>query len=184
MRNVRISGLVLLLIVLTLLPFPTQAQEQDLRQESRLHLAGPEDTPLGNQARLIAHLEDDQGNPLAGTPIVFTSPASFAGTVAEVDIAEIHTDEEGLAILDYQLRVEGPNQFIGRFHGNDVYRPAEASAVVLATGSAQLAQPAASLSLPFLGSWLVLAVLLSVWFVYLVVMLLISQIPGTNEQHN
>lgn len=184
MKNLSVGSLIILVIVLALLPVPTLAQEHDPRQESQLYLAGPEDIPLGNRARLIANLQDDQGNPVAGALIIFTSPASFAGSVAEVDIAEVQTDEAGVAILDYQLRVQGANQFIGRFHGSDVYQPAEASTIILATGTAQLAGPAGGLNLPFLGSWLVLAVLLGVWSVYLIVMLLISQLPGINGQHN
>jgi hypothetical protein len=182
MKNARVSSLLLLMSLVAIALVPGTALAQDPREETRLRIAAPEDVPLGNMARIIATLQDAQGNPIPDVPIVFTSPASFAGTVAEMDLGEVWTNAEGVALLDYGLRMEGQNQFIARFDGNDSYRPVEASATVSATGTAQLSQRSAGVEVPFLGAWTLVLVLIGVWSVYLVAMLLVSQIPDAGER--
>lgn len=178
MRHLRSTSLLLLITaVLVAVLAPGAVLAQGPREEPRIQVAGPEDVPLGNTARIMARLEDAQGNPIPNATIVFTIPTAFAGTVAEMNIGEAQTNAEGIAILDYQLRIEGQNQFIARFYGTDTYQPADDSAVVLATGTKQLAQRTEGVRVPVLGSWTLVVVLLGVWSVYLVVLFLVSQIP-------
>ncbi len=183
MKNARFGGLLLFIVLVALIVLdPGLALAQDAREETRLQVAAPEDVPLGNMARIMALLEDVQGNPISTAIIVFTSPGSLGGAVAEMDLGDVLTDAAGIAVLDYQLRVEGQNRFIARFHGNSSYQPAEASVEVVAIGTAQLSPRTAGVRVPFLGSWTLVAVLLGVWSVYLIVMLLVSQIPEASER--
>lgn len=176
------GSLLLLLCVALAALLPGSAAAQDPREATHLQVAGPEDVPLGNPARILAVLRDAQSNPIGEATIVFTSPVSFAGTAAEMELGEARTDVDGVALLDYQLRAEGRNQFIARFYGDRTYQPSQASAVVLATGTGQLARRSAGVEVPFLGSWTLVLVLLGVWSVYLVAMLLVSQIPEARQR--
>lgn len=161
---------------------PGIALAQDTREATRLQAAAPADVPLGNLASIMAKLEDAQGKAMPNATIVFSSPATFGGVVSEMELGEILTDMDGIAVLDYQLRIEGENQFIARYHGDDAHQPAEASVITQATGTAQLSERSAGVKVPFLGSWTLVLVLMGVWSVYLVVMILIIQIPETTRQ--
>ncbi len=142
-----------------------------------LTVAGPTEVPLGNRARMIAVLKDGEGNPIPGEVIRFTTPSTFAGVTSEMEIGDIATGEDGVATFDYQLRVGGANQFIARFYGTTAHPPAEARTEIVATGTAQLAQRSAGITVPFFGAWSIIVVVGVVWFVYLLVMRLVSQIP-------
>lgn len=142
-----------------------------------LTVAGPAEVPLGNRARMIAVLKDGEGNPIPGEVIRFTTPSTFAGVTSEMEIGDIATGEDGVATFDYQLRVGGANQFIARFYGTTAHPPAEARTEILATGTAQLAQRSAGVTVPFFGAWTIVAVVSVVWFIFLLVMRLVSQIP-------
>lgn len=170
------TALSLLALALLLAP-AASAQEQDNRQAAELVVAGPQDVPLGNPARLVAVLRDASGVPMAGARIAFTSPATFAGTVAEMKLGEVATDAEGVAILDYQLRTQGQNQFIARHYGDTTYQPAQASTVVTATGQAQLVQRSAGVEMPLAAPGTLIVVLGGVWTVYFLAMLLVAGIP-------
>jgi hypothetical protein len=174
--------LLLMSMALAVSLLPGAALAADPREETSLDLAAPEDVPLGNMARLLAILHDSHGRPITDARIAFASPASFAGTVAEMELGEARTNAEGVAALDYQLRVEGRNQFIARFHGDDEYQPVESSATTVATGTAQLSRRTAGVEVPVLGPWAIVLVLMSVWSVYLIAMLLVSQIPNAGER--
>lgn len=183
MTNTWVGMLLLLMpMALAVSLLPGVALAAGPREETRLEVAAPEDVPLGNMARIIAFLHDSQGRPIPAAGIVFTSPATFAGTVAEMELGEAQTDAGGVAILDYQLRVEGQNRFIARFHGNDGYQPSESSATTVATGSVQLSRRSAGVEVPVIGPWLIVLVLMGVWSVYLVAMLLVSQIPNAGRR--
>jgi len=158
------------------------AMAQDADSQTVLQFAGPDEVPVGNRARLLVILEDSRGMPIADAIILFTTPSLFAGTVAEMEIGTIVTDTDGLATLDYQLRVQGRNQFIARFHGDAEHQPAESRTEVIATGTAQLAERTAGVSVPFFGSWTLIVVIGAVWTVYLLVMRLVSQIPEDDLQ--
>ncbi len=142
-----------------------------------LTVAGPAEVPLGNRARMIAVLKDGEGNPIPGEVIRFTTPSTIAGVTSEMEIGDIATGEDGVATFDYQLRVVGANQFIARFYGTTAHPPAEARTEIVATGTAQLAQRSAGITVPFFGAWSIIVVVGVVWFVYLLVMRLVSQIP-------
>lgn len=167
----------LLAATAALLPAVASAQAPVSRQPVDLAVAAPEDVPLGNQARIVAVLRDAEGNPIPGASIVFASPAAFAGTIGEMEIGDALTDSEGIATLDYQLRIQGPNQFMARFYGDAIRQPAEAASVVQAAGQVQIAQRTAGVNLPVLGAWTIVAVLAGVWSVYFTALLLVTGIP-------
>lgn len=156
---------------------PGSVSAQQPNERTRLQVLGPPAVSLGSTSRMVALLQDAEARPIPDATIVFSSPASFGGTISEMELAAVVTNAEGIAILDYPMRAEGQNQFIARYYGDHNYRPAEAATVVVATGSEQLVQRTAGVRVPLLGSWALLAVLLGVWSVYLAVMLLVSQIP-------
>lgn len=176
-----VGAAVLLGFALVGLPGTAAAQPPDPRQPVALTVAGPEDVPLGNLARIMAILRDGAGNPIANARIVFTSPARFAGTVGEMALGEAVTDATGVATLDEQLRIEGSNQIIARFYGDDTRQPAQATTVIQATGRAQLVQRSAGLQVPLLGSWTLIVVIGAVWVVYFAAMLLVVGIPERQE---
>ena len=176
-----VGAAVLLGLALVGLPGTAAAQPPAPRQPVALTVAGPEDVPLGNLARIMVLLRDGAGNPIANARIVFTSPARFAGTVGEMALGEAVTDATGVATLDEQLRIEGPNQIIARFYGDDTRQPAQATTVIQATGRAQLVQRSAGLQVPLLGSWTLIIVIGAVWAVYFLAMLLVTGIPERQE---
>lgn len=165
-----------------LAPVVAQAQAPDPRQPVILTLAGPDDVPVGNQARLILEFRDQGGQPIAGARIAITSPATFAGTVGEMALGAVTTDAQGSASFDYRLRIQGRNQFIARYHGDENRQPVEARAVVDASGTAQLAQRTAGIAFPVPINWALIAVLVAVWSVYFVAMLLVAGIPEDARQ--
>ena len=182
LRTVCILGAALVVSIALLgLPDTATARQLDPRAPVTLTVAGPGDVPLGNLARIVAILRDGAGNPIVGARIVFTSPASFAGTVAEMALGEAVTDANGSVTLDEQLRIEGANQIIARFYGDETHQPAQAATVIQATGRIQIVQPGPVLQVPLLGSGTLIVVIVAVWIVYFLAMLLVAGIPERQE---
>jgi len=185
LHRIRVAGVRLAVLALglalLLVPPTAAAQPPDHRQPVTLTVAGPADVPLGNLVRVVAVLRDGAGAPIVGAQIVFTSPAAFAGAVGEMIIGKVVTDAQGVATLDYQLRITGPNQFIARFYGDEVRQPAEAGTVIQATGKTQIIQRTAGLQVPLLGPWTLILVLGAVWVVYFLALLLVAGIPERPE---
>lgn len=177
-----VGAAVLLGLVLLVLPPIAAAQPSDPRAPVTLTVAGPGDVPLGNLARIVAILRGGAGQPIVGARIVFTSPASFAGTVGEMALGEAVTDANGSVTLDEQLRIEGANQIIARFYGDETHQPAQAATVIQATGRVQIVQPGPVLQVPLLGSWTLIVVIGAVWMVYFLAMLLVAGIPEREAQ--
>lgn len=177
-----VGAAVLLGLVLLVLPPIAAAQPPDPRAPVTLTVAGPGDVPLGNLARIVALLRDSAGHPIVGARIVFTSPVSFAGTVGEMALGEVVTDANGSATLDEQLRIEGANQIIARFYGDETHQPAQAATVIQATGRVQIVQPGPVLQVPLLESWTLIVVIGAVWIVYFLAMLLVAGIPEGEAQ--
>lgn len=145
--------------------------------ETHLNIAGPADVPLGNQARILVLLEDGEGEPVPDAEIVFTSPATLGGAVAEMDLGSVTTGPDGIALFDYELRIQGDNRFIARYYGDGDREPSEASITIAVTGTAQLTSRTAGIDIPFFGGWFIVALLGVVWGVYFLAVLLIAQIP-------
>jgi len=185
MRRLRTAGILgaalVVSIVLLGLPDTATAQQSDPRTPVTLTVAGPADVPLGNLARIVAILRDGAGHPIVGARIVFTSPASFAGAVGEMALGEAVTDANGSVTLDEQLRIEGANQIIARYYGDETYQPAQAATVIQATGRVQIVRPSPVLQVPWLGSWTLIVVIGSVWVIYLLAILLVAGIPERQE---
>lgn len=145
---------------------PALAQEN--RAPTVLTVAAADEFDLGQSGLIIATLTDKTGKPIAGARVTYVTPAEFAGAVAEVDLGESETDENGQARLVYQFRTEGRIQIVARYFGNERYQPVQSSVAVTVGGTAQLYQPKAGLQIPVFGSWTLAAILLGVWSVYFV----------------
>lgn len=143
---------------------PALAQEN--RASSLIKVAAAENFELGQSGLIVATLTDGAGKPIVGASIKFVTPAEFAGAVAEVDLGEAVTGENGRAQLVHRFRTEGKAQFVARYFGDDRFQPAQSSVIVTVAGTAQLYQPKAGLRIPVLGSWVLAAILLGVWSVY------------------
>jgi hypothetical protein len=102
--------------------------------------------------------------------------------MGEMALGETVTDANGSVTLDEQLRIEGANQIIARFYGDETHQPAQAATVIQATGRVQLVQPSQVLQVPLLGSWTLIVVIGAVWVIYLLAMLLVAGIPEREVQ--
>jgi hypothetical protein len=79
------------------------------------------------------------------------------------------TDHEGVASLTTDMRRSGSVSVIARFEGSAEHRPASEDMELTVEGDRQLYTPEVGLRVPWLGPWLLIAVVAGVWFLFLVV---------------
>ncbi len=135
-----------------------------------LHLNVPEEVVLGEKVRLEATLTDADGEPIPDVPVTFLMPMAWGEEIAgEAVLGTALTDHEGVATLTTDMRRSGPASVIARFEGDAGYRPASETMEMTIVGDRQLYTPQVGLRVPGVGSWLLIAVVAGVWFLFLVV---------------
>lgn len=135
-----------------------------------LRLSAPARAELGTPVELRATLTDQQGKPIDDVPIAFLSRLGWGDVISRMAvIGTATTDHAGIATLRAELRTSGTVSIVVRFVGSARFRPARASADVTVTGSRQLYSSTAGIRVPWLGIWLLAAVVGALWTSYLVV---------------
>lgn len=183
-----VSALAALLVALA---SPGSALAQVGPEPTAISLGAPTTATLGEMVTLQARLIDSAGSPIARAKVSFVSPQRFLNVDDEVVVAEGVTDEQGLAVADWQVRTSGDLTVEAVFRGNERYAPSKAAAQMRVVGDRQLyvedrgvqvpglnvAPVAAAEPLwPRLNAWPIVLALLVVWSLYLRVAVLLLQV--------
>lgn len=137
---------------------------------SMLRLAAPVRAGLGDPVVLRATLTDTRGTPIDDVTIAFLSPMGWRVENRRMTVIGLaSTDHAGVATLRTTLRTSGTISIVARFMGTARFRPARVMATVTVTGSRQLYSSSAGIRVPWLGIWLLAAVVGALWTSYLVV---------------
>ena len=171
-----IQVLSLLLTVLALALFSLSSVAQGAGPEPGITIQAPAQGTLGQAVPVESTLLAPDGSPVVGAAIQFFSPASFMSTSGEVFLGQAVTNSAGLAVFQYDPRTAENVEIVARFAGNTEYGPAESSATLSVQGSTQLYQEEAGIQVPGLNVWLIVAILGTVWSVYLMVIVLVTRI--------
>lgn len=171
MRRVRLAVAAVALAGFFALPVSQAARAQQPVPDVVLWLA--EEADAGEEITVSAYLLDPAGNPIAGEVITFTAEVSFLNRTGHARIGRLVTSENGLATMGYEPRVEGEQRVTASFEGNQVFTPARASRTLTVLPSGQLYTEATPFRLPGANMWMVVAILLVVWSIYVFVMLLV-----------
>lgn len=137
---------------------------------SSLRLSFPKSVRLGDPVLLRATLTDRRGEPIDDVTIAFLSRLGWGEEISQLAvIGTATTDHAGVATLRTELRASGSISIVVRFVGSARFRPARAAADVTVTGTRQLYTSSAGIRVPWLGIWLLAAIVAAIWTSYLVV---------------
>ena len=134
-----------------------------------LDLVTPSRLTVGHSVDIEAVLHSVHGNEsVAGATITFYMDSSFGGVDGEVMLGQAVTDDNGVAVLNYQPRAAGEHQMRVEYLTPGESEPEEATwshSVDGATG--QLYRSTSGVQIPGLNVWLLIAVVATVWAVLL-----------------
>lgn len=144
------------------------------RGQLTIELEIPSEMKVGQETTLQARLHD--GGPISGAEVAFLTAIRFAGTAGTVELGRATTDQRGIARLEFLPRWEGELTITARFAGDARRGPAEGSRKVMVQPGPPLyfekgGVPVAGLLMGFL-----LAILGTVWSIYLIVVALVWRI--------
>lgn len=80
---------------------------------------------VSRHVTLTTTLLDDNGQPVADVPVSFFVDAEFAGTKGPMEIGIRHTDEAGVAALEYRPAITGEQLVTARFDGRGLHAQSE-----------------------------------------------------------
>jgi hypothetical protein len=123
----------------------------------------PESVAVGNQVELITVLTS-AGEPIDGAVVSLTYQASFAGVSRAVELDRETTGAEGTAVLSYEQRASDNGEMRVEYLGPDDLEVAPVVfSIVVRPGAEQQHRSEPGLSIWFLGGWVVIAVIMTVW---------------------
>lgn len=122
----------------------------------------PDVFQVGQPGRLQVKLLSEN-QPVVGTVVTAYIDASFAGVTGEVVIATTTTNENGIALFEYEPRHASDHQLRIEFLAPGDSDPSTATVTVSVVGAPQLYQSTAGIQIPGLNVWLIIAVISSVW---------------------
>ena len=139
----------------------------------KLDVVAPSSLTVGNSARVEAVLHtagDDL--PIAGANVTFYVEESFGGVTGEVEMGKAITDENGVALLDYQPRSAGEHRIRIQYLPTSASEPEEAFWSHSVVGAdQQLYRSTSGVQVPGVNAWLLMALVAGVWAVLLSVAL-------------
>ena len=152
----------------------------------KAEIAVPSQATVGHpvQARVSLHSAGD-GSAIANAPVTFYSEASFAGVTGDVELGRSVTDENGVAILNYQPRSAGDHQIrVAYASPGDGEPEVTTISVSVAGGPQQLYRSTAGIQIPGLNVWLLIAGVTGVWAILFSVALRVIAIAraGTDAE--
>ncbi len=198
-------------LVSLMLAVPGAVFAQGADDPTALAVGAPPTAELGQRVTLQARLVDSSGAPVSQTTIFFVRPSSFLKASADVVVARVTTDQEGLATAEYTVRNAEEITIRAEFRGSARYAPSRATASISVAGAEQLytehagvqipglnAPPAAGATTfvmvppdglsrlgslwPGMSGWPIGAALLVVWSCYVYVVVLIFRVAAVWDQ--
>ena len=134
-----------------------------------LTVVAPERLTAGNSVDIQAVLHSAHGGEsVAGATVTFYMDGAFAGVDGEMLLGQAVTDENGVAVLNYEPRAAGEHQLRVEYLTPGESEPEEATwshSVGGATG--QLYSSTSGVQIPGLNVWLLIAVVAAVWAILL-----------------
>ncbi|NQW22466.1 MAG: Ig-like domain repeat protein [SAR202 cluster bacterium] len=159
----------------------TQAQSP---AGTELELILPDESAVGQETELRAHLVNSLGGAVVGAEVTFLREAVFMNTGNDLILGTAVTDETGVAVLVFIPRSEGEMLITAEFYGDSQYGAAFATGVVpIATGPALYVEEE-RFRVPGINVSLFAAVLGGVWSLFFVVLVLIWLISREGEIPN
>ena len=135
----------------------------------KLDVVAPSQLTVGDSVDIQAVLHAAHGGEaVAGATVTFYMDGSFGGIDGEVILGHAVTDENGVAVLNYQPRSAGEHQLRVEYLTPGAGEPEETTwshSVSGATG--QLYRSSAGVQIPGLNVWLLIAVVAAVWVILL-----------------
>jgi hypothetical protein len=108
------------------------------------------------------------GKPVAHTPVVFHTDATFAGVVDEIELGRANTNADGVAMVTFEPHIAGDHEV--RVDFEDVGRKVNLGKVTVSVaGNSQLTRSTAGILIPGLNVWLLVALIAAVWSILLCV---------------
>lgn len=133
----------------------------------------PTEATVGQPMEVQAALRSaDDDLPLVGTPVIFSTDASFGGVEGEVELGRSVTDENGVATLTYEPRSASVHELRIEYILPGDSEPEVATTPISVTDpGSQLHQSTAGIQIPGLNVWLLIALVATVWAILLSVAL-------------
>ena len=136
---------------------------------AKLDLVGPSRLTVGSSVDIQATLHSAHGSEsVAGAAITFYMDGSFGGVDGEVLLGQAVTDENGVAVLNYEPRTAGEHQLRVEYLTPGESEPEEATwSHSVGGASEQLYRSTSGVQIPGLNVWLLIAVVATVWAILL-----------------
>lgn len=149
----------------------------------KLDVVAPSQLTVGDSVDIQAVLHAAHGGEaVAGATVTFYMDGSFGGIDGEVILGQAVTDENGVAVLNYQPRTAGEHQLRVEYLTPGAGEPEEATWSHTVTGATgQLYQSSAGVVIPGLNVWLLIAVVATVWVILLSVALRVVAIANAGS---
>ena len=134
---------------------------------SAAHVVATITTPdvfeVGQQGQIqVTLLSENQ--PVANTVItVFYTDASLGGVTGDVEIGTMTTNENGIALFEYEPRHASAHELRLEFLAPGDTEPTSTSVTVSVAGASQLYQSTSGIQIPGLNVWFIIAIISSVW---------------------
>jgi hypothetical protein len=136
---------------------------------AKLDVVAPSRLTVGHSVNVEAVLHSAHGDEsVAGATVTFYMDGAFGGVDGEVMLGQAVTDENGVAVLNYEPRAAGEHQLRVEYLTPGESEPEEATwshSVGGATG--QLYRSTSGVEIPGLNVWLLIAVVATVWAILL-----------------
>ncbi len=167
--NYGAMGIGVLLLVAVLSALGSSVKSISAQQPVPIITVGfQEEARAGETVALAAYLQDPLGNPIYDAEITFTLDVEFLNVSDTIEIGSAITDEQGLALIEYEPRIEGANNITARFEGNDVFAAVNSVGSLEVVGDGQLYREFRPYRIPGANVWMTTAVITIVWIVFIV----------------
>jgi len=111
----------------------------------------------------VALRSTDGGLPVPNTPVVFYTQESFGRVTGEVELGRAVTNQDGVAVLNYQPRSPGDHQIRVEYVTPGEGQPEAGTTSISVADGPQLYRSTAGIHVPGLSAWLIIALVTAVW---------------------
>jgi hypothetical protein len=137
---------------------PTPTMELDLVSE----------IGLGQPVDIEVYLRDSDGSPIPGETVTLAVDVGFMNVLDTADIGWALTDEDGLATVVFTPKSDGELFLTARFSGGEKHRAVEEFGSLMVTPGPATYEEPTPFRIPGANITIVVAVLITVWAMYLV----------------
>ncbi len=156
------ASFVLGLVLIGLWTTPVIAQQP----EPLIDIGFQETAFAGEHIAIGAYLIDPAGNPVYDAEISFELAVEFMNVSDSVDLGTAITDENGLAMIEFEPRIQGFNGITARFAGNDVFAPIASTGQLEVESDGQVYREFKPYRIPGANMWLTAGLITVVWIVF------------------